>query len=152
MRIDVPNPNIPYDHKSDESKTSLSPQKSAIGFGFNFHPDTDGMVRTYIGAGGKYIQSKMDLVTNFSFALTQYPDGRHSVEFTNIRYEEHSFSIFGFDLRGGINLVITDNMLVYGEGNYTIAKTDIQYPLYEQEQLEVNLGGFIFYTGIKFAF
>jgi len=152
LRIDVPNPNIFYDHKSDESKTDLSPRKTRIGFGINFHPIMDGMIRPYIGAGGNYIHSKIDLVTGFSWTLTEYQDGRHSVELTNFKYEETSFSKFGFNLGAGINLEVTDNMVIFGEGNYAIAKADIMYPLYESDRLEVNLGGFVFYTGVKFLF
>jgi opacity protein-like surface antigen len=61
-------------------------------------------------------------------------------------------SKFGFALTAGVNVELTGNLLFFGEGNYTLASKTIQYPLYLGEDLKINLGGFIFNFGLKFAF
>jgi opacity protein-like surface antigen len=60
----------------------------------------------------------------------------------------------GFNVRAGANFQVANNIYIYGEGRYIIAKTTIPHPLLveidiEGDEIDINLGGFSVVLGVK---
>ena len=152
LRIDIPNPFDFNKYASDETETDVDMKASFIRFGINFYPLTRGKMRPYFGGGGSYINGKLKMVEGFNYTETIYTDYSHSVSFSKVEYEEKKVAKFGFYVAAGLNYLIINNLSVFLEGSYTLAKDEISDPIYLDQMAEINLSGILAIVGIKFNF
>jgi opacity protein-like surface antigen len=154
--ISLPNAILYDDIAYDEISASPTLREIIFSFGVNFHPVTTGKIRPYFGGGGSYIMGKMDLVEDLEYEETIYGNLTHTIEITKVVFEETTINKFGFNLTAGINYEVRENIFVFAEGKYIIAKKEVPHPMtsefVEGETLEIDLGGLSFILGIKLLF
>lgn len=152
----LPNILIYDDIAFAEFPTRPSLKETVFSFGINFHPMTSGVIRPYVGAGGSYINGKMDLIADASYIETFYGDLTHSLEITEVEFEETKLNKFGFNINAGLNFLISDNIAVYAEGRYIGAKTEVAHPMTSQiddnQKVNITLGGASASMGVKIIF
>jgi outer membrane protein W len=116
--------------------------------GVNYHFLHEGKARPYIGIGGSYISSKMEFVNYFDlFTLEE------------LELSEESVSTFGFYFKGGLDYLVSESIAVFGEARYALAlEEEVPQPwlseieMFEDEVVNVDLGGFSATFGVKFRF
>jgi len=155
--MSLPNPYWYNDTAYDEITTEPTLKGFIFSFGFNFYPSVTGKVRPYFGAGASYVNGKMDLVEDGIYHESySYWSPGHSLTIISVEFKETSINKFGFNLRGGIDFSITDMIYVFAEGRYIFAKKEVLHPMtseyFEEEKLDVNLGGGSFSFGIRLFF
>jgi outer membrane protein W len=134
----------PVDHKFSEM---------IVSFGLNYHFLHEGQARPYIGAGGSYISSKMEFLKDFMFDYTT------EIVLSDPVLAEETVSTIGFYFKGGLDYLVSESIAVFGEARYAMApQEDVLQPFlseiedYEDEVVEVDLGGFSAAFGVKFRF
>jgi len=155
--MSLPNPYWDNDIAHDEITTEPALKEFIFSFGFNFYPSVTGNVRPYFGAGASYVNGKMDLVEDGIYHESySYWSSGHSLTIASVEFKETSINKFGFNLRGGIDYSITDMIYAFAEGKYIIAKKEVPHPMtseyFEEEKLDINLGGGSFSLGIRLFF
>ena len=154
--FDLPNMFIWNDIAHSEATADAKFTAMIFNFGFNFHFMTEGSVRPYAGGGISYVNAKMDLVEDMMYRETFYSDWSHTIEITEVQFTEESISKLGFNIKVGANFAISDNIFIFGEGRYIIAKKEIPHPLtsqvFEDEVIDIDLGGASFILGVKLGF
>ncbi len=154
--FDLPNMFLWDDIAHAETQEQAKYSALMLHFGFNFHPMTEGSVRFYVGGGGTYINGKMDMMQDMTYQETFYSDWTHTIEIVEVEWVQQSVNKFGFHVRAGANFQVANNIYIYGEGRYIIAKTSIPHPLMEEaglegDEIEIDLGGFSAVIGVKIA-
>jgi hypothetical protein len=154
--IDVPNEWFYDSYASDIAETEPNVKKMIFSGGINIHPLTSGPLDIYIGGGGSYIKATVDLLYDARYEESPWPpilNTQHTVEITEVFFEETDVSTFGFHGRAGININFGSNISFFGEGRYILAKAkDVEFPFNPDETLELNLGGLVVLAGIKLNF
>jgi len=155
--MSLPNPYWYNDIAHDEITTQPTLKEFIFSFGFNFYPSVTGKVRPYFGAGASYVNGKMDLVKDGIYHESySYWSPGHSLTIASVEFKETSINKFGFNLRGGIDYSITDMIYVFAEGKYIFAKKEVPHLMtseyFEEEKLDINLGGGSFSFGIRLYF
>ena len=152
----LPNKFLYDDIADDEMSSSPSLREIIFSFGINLHPVTSGMIRPYFGGGVSYVMGKMDLVEDINYVETFYADATHSIEISSIDFIEEDIKKLGFNIVAGINFELANIIAFYGEGKYIIAKKEVPHPMisefFEEEMLDIDLGGISFRMGIKLLF
>lgn len=153
LSIDVPSPFQADDSAYDSSYTEPQIKQTIISLGINIHPMKNSTFSPYFGGGGSYVKGEIDLAESYDYNETQDPVlETHTVNITEVIYTKKSISLFGFNIRGGIDYKILHNVTVFAEGTYLLATKDVDCPLVEGETINIDLGGFIFCAGIKIYF
>lgn len=156
LGIEVPHEWDWDSYASDTVETEPNVKKMIFSGGINLHLLTSGPLDIYIGGGGSYIKATVDLLYDANYDETPWPPvplTPHTVEITEVFFEETDVSTFGFHGRAGININFGANVSFFGEGRYIMAKAkDVEYPLDPDETLELNLGGLVVLAGIKIYF
>ncbi|NIM91849.1 MAG: outer membrane beta-barrel protein [Candidatus Aminicenantes bacterium] len=150
----LPNMFLWDDIATDEIQEQAKYSALMLHFGFNFHPLIEGSVRPYFGGGISYISAKMDMMEDMIYQETFYSDWTHTIELTEVEWVQESFNKLGFNVRAGANFQVANNIYIYGEGRYIIAKTSIPHPLLEEigvegDEIDIDLGGFSAVLGVK---
>ena len=134
----------PVDHKFSEM---------IVSFGLNYHFLHEGQARPYIGAGGSSISSKMEFLKDFMFDYTT------EIVLSDPVLAEETVSTIGFYFKGGLDYLVSESIAVFGEARYAMApQEDVLQPFlseiedYEDEVVEVDLGGVSAAFGVKFRF
>lgn len=158
--IDLPSEYFYNDNAQGDTEADTKYSAIILNFGLNFHPVTEGSIRPYLGAGISYIMAKMELMDDLWY-IDHYDGLDHTyIEITEVELTEESLSKLGFNIRAGANLEIADNIFIFGEARYIIAKKTIPHPLIAAteemynldlgaDELEINLGGVSIILGVK---
>ncbi len=155
--LDLPNPqildNIAYAEKSGNSKI----KKMMFNLGLNFHLLNEGRARPYLGGGVSYVNGEIELLKDMYFIETFFSDKHHEVEITEVKIGSETVSSLGFYGKAGVDVEILDALIVFGEGQYLVAKKEVPHPLAstladKEEMLEINLGGASVVLGVRIRF
>lgn len=156
LGIEVPHEFDWDSYATDIIETEPNVKKMIFSGGINIHPLTSGPLDIYIGGGGSYIKATVDLLYDARYEESPWPpilNTQHTVEITEVFFEETDVSTFGFHGRAGININFGSNVSFFGEGRYILAKAkDVEFPFNPDETLELNLGGLVVLAGIKLNF
>lgn len=157
LYIEVPSPFFFNDSKSDYSDDGQylpNIKKTIFSFGINIHPIKSGLIDIYFGGGGSYIKATVDLMENFIYTETQDLVAlTHSVEIDEVLYQETDITAFGFHGRVGVNLRVSNNFYLFGEGRHIIASADLPHPFDDTYTIEgLDLGGTLALGGIRIVF
>ncbi len=125
--------------------------ETIISLGLSYYLLSEGQARPYIGGGLSYIHSKMELVEDFAF------DYVSQLEIGDPKLTEESINSVGFYGRAGVDIVVSESIHLFGEGRYAIAqKKEVPHPMtspyYDDEIVEIDLGGFSALFGVKIRF
>jgi hypothetical protein len=160
MRLEVPSPyffddprwdDIDSDAFSDEEQ--LTYKQNILSFGLNLYLMRTGKWSLYIGGGGSYIMTTVELLYDVSFTHNWYPGPQdHDVVIDSVTFEETKINTFGFNFKFGAELRISRNIFLFLEGMYISAKDDVPYPLDPNTLISMDLGGGSSALGIKFHF
>jgi outer membrane protein W len=147
---------IPVDTLNNEHGEASVDHKFSemvISFGLNYHFLHEGQARPYIGAGGSYISSTMEFIEDFTFDYTT------QVEVSDPVLSEETVETFGFYFKGGLDYLVSESIAVFGEARYSLAAgQEVPQPflseiaMFEDEVVNVDLGGFSAAFGVKFRF
>jgi len=152
--FDLPNMFIYYDIAHAETQEDASYSSMMLNFGLNFHPITEGSVRPYFGGGISYVSAKMDQMQDMTYQETYYSDWSHTIEIVEVDWVETDMSKLGFNIKAGVNIEVVNNVFIFGEGRFVLAKTTVPHPLaveadIEADEIEIDLGGPSFVLGVK---
>jgi opacity protein-like surface antigen len=152
--FDLPNMFLWDDIAHAETQEEAKYSALMLHLGFNFHPVIEGSVRPYLGGGISYITAKLDMMQDMVYQETFYSDWTHTIEITEVEWVQETLNKLGFNVRAGANFQVANNIYIYGEGRYIIAKTTIPHPLLveidiEGDEIDINLGGFSVVLGVK---
>jgi len=152
--FDLPNMFLWDDIAHAETQEEAKYSALMLNLGFNFHPVIEGSIRPYFGGGISYISAKMDMMQDMTYRETFYSNWTHTIEIVEVDWVQESFNKLGFNVRAGANFQVANNIYIYGEGRFIIAKTSIPHPLLveadiEGDEIDINLGGFSVVLGVK---
>jgi len=155
--FDLPNVFLWNDIAHAETQEQAKYLALMLNFGVNFYPLIVGSIRPYFGAGLSYISAKIDLMEDLTYQETFYSDLSHIIEIVEVEWVQESLSKLGFNVRAGLNFAVADNVYIYGEGRYVIAKTRVPHPLlikadFEGDDIDIDLGGASIILGVKIGF
>jgi outer membrane protein W len=143
------------DYTNEHGEASVDHQFSEMIFnlGLNYHFLQEGQARPYIGAGGSYISSTMEFIKDFMFDYTT------EVVLSDPVLSEETVSTFGFYFKGGLDYLVSESIAVFGEARYALAVEEkvpqpflSEIEMFEDEVVDVDLGGFSAMFGVKFRF
>lgn len=139
-----------YGEKSGESKIT----ELMFCFGLNYYLLSSGKIRPYLGAGIIYINANMNLVKDIRYSII----GR-SIRIDEVYQEKTNIPKLGSCLKFGGDLLIGNIVAVFIEGKYILAEKKILHPFSSKHEefippqyVNIDLGGFSLYTGVKFIF
>jgi opacity protein-like surface antigen len=142
-----------FNNEHGEASVDHTFSEMIFSLGLNYHFLHEGQARPYIGAGGSLISSKMEFLKDFMFDYTT------EIVLTDPVLSEETVSTIGFYFKGGLDYLVSESIAVFGEARYAMApQEDVPQPFlgeiedYEDEVVEVDLGGFSAAFGVKFRF
>ena len=143
---------IDSDAFGDEDQ--LTYKQNIFSFGLNLYLMRTGKWSLYIGGGGSYIMTTVELLYDVSFTHNWYPlITDHDVVIDSVTFEETKINTFGFNFKFGAELRISRNIFLFLEGMYIVAKDEVPYPLDDGATLlDMDLGGASSAIGIKIHF
>ena len=160
MELEVPSPyffddprwdDIDSDEFSDDDQ--LTYKQNIFSFGLNLYLMRTGKWSLYIGGGGSYIMTTVELLYDVSFTHNWYPlTSDHDVVIDSVTFEETKINTFGFNFKFGAELRVSRNIFLFLEGMYISAKDEVPYPLDPDWLLDIDLGGGSSAFGIKIYF
>jgi len=144
-----------YGEKSGESKNT----ELMFCLDLNYYPLSMRKIRPHLGAGIVYINANMNLVKD-----VRYSNLGSSIRIDRVYKEKANIPKLGLCLKFGADLLIGNIAAVFIEGKYIRAEKKILHPFSSKHEefislpyvnidlVNIDLGGFSIYTGIKFVF
>ena len=161
MELEIPSPYLFDDPRSDyissddfSDEEQLIYKQNIFSFGLNLYLMRTGKWSLYLGGGGSYIMTTVELLYDVSFTHNWYPlITDHDVVIDSVTFEETKINTFGFNFKFGAELRISRNIFLFLEGMYIVAKDEVPYPLDDGATLlDMDLGGASSAIGIKIHF
>ena len=161
MELEIPSPYLFDDPRWDDIDTDafsddeqLIYKQNIFSFGLNLYLMRTGKWSLYIGGGGSYIMTTVELLYDVSFTHNWYPlISDHDVVIDSVTFEETKINTLGFNFKLGAELRISRNIFLFLEGMYISAKDEVPYPLDDGATfLDMDLGGGSSAIGIKIHF
>ena len=155
----LPNMYRYFDISYDEVETEPSLTEMTFTVGIDYNLTSKGPVRPYMGAGVSYINTKMEIVEDFT-GVDDYSeiDSTHVLDIHEVVFAEKTISSVGLTLRGGVDVVFGQALLGFVEAAYVIAPGKeldhlIASVLYDEpDKLTIDLGGPRLTAGVKVLF
>jgi len=160
MELEIPSPYLFDDPRWDDIDSEafseddqLIYKQNIFSFGLNLYLMRTGKWSLYIGGGGSYIMTTVELLYDVAFTHNWYPlTSDHDVVIDSVTFEETKINTFGFNFKFGAELRVSRNIFLFLEGMYISAKDEVPYPLDPDTLLEIDLGGGSSAIGIKIYF
>jgi len=154
LYIEVPSQFFFDASESDYAEYLPNVKKTIFSFGINIHPIKSGPIDIYFGGGGSYIRATIDLMEDFIYTeTTDFVALTHSVVIDEVLFQETDITAFGFNGRVGVNLRVSNNFYLFGEGRHIIASADLPHPFDDTYTIEgLDLGGTLALGGIRIVF
>ena len=159
MELEVPSPYFFDDPRYDSidsdqfiDEEQLIHKQSIFSFGLNLYIIRNGKWSLYLGGGGSYILSNIEILYDVIFTHTYLPPDDHDITIDEVIVDKTNINTFGFNFKFGAEVRITKNIFLFLEGMYIVAKDDVEYLLDPTTFLSMDLGGGSSALGIKFHF
>ncbi len=159
--LSVPSPYFFDDYRDDtidsdafSEDEQLAYKQNILSFGLNIYLMRTGKWSLYLGGGGSYIMTTVELLYDADFTHTFYPGPQdHDVTIDSVIFEETDINTFGFNFKLGAEFRVSRNIFIFFEGMYIAAKDEVPYPLDNGATfLDMDLGGGSSALGIKIHF
>ncbi|MCG7851847.1 MAG: outer membrane beta-barrel protein [Methanosarcinaceae archaeon] len=152
--LDLPNDSIYNDIAHAEAPADHAISEIAMNLGLNLHVLNEGPLRPYGGGGVAFVSGKIELLKDFSYLNVYYIDKTHSVTISDPKLSSETISALGFYGKAGIDIIVSEVVAVFGEGQYLYAKKEAPHPFGttatgSDDPVEINLGGISVLFGVK---
>ncbi|MBN1165491.1 MAG: hypothetical protein JXB45_13010 [Candidatus Krumholzibacteriota bacterium] len=155
--VDLPNRQLANDIVHAEATAHPRISEMIFILGLNYHVLREGRLRPYCGGGISYIKGEIELLDEITYAETFLPGGSHEVEITDIKLISTNLNILGFSGKVGLDMAISESIIIFGEGQYLVANKKVPHPKAtklkgEDALLEIDRGGITVLLGVKIPF